>query len=73
MFNPSTDRHQDKAHAALLQLVKQEADRDGIMSFARFMELALYAPGLGYYERSENVVGRSGDFFYERLRRAALR
>ena len=32
------------------------------ISFARFMELALYAPGLGYYERQQ-AIGRRGDFF----------
>lgn len=35
----------------------------GVLSFARFMDLALYAPGVGYYERVEPVVGRSGDFY----------
>jgi len=27
------------------------------------MDLALYAPGLGYYERSQRTVGRRGDFY----------
>lgn len=35
----------------------------GAVPFARFMELALYAPGLGYYERSPRPVGRRGDFY----------
>lgn len=39
------------------------ASAGGVLSFARFMELALYAPGLGYYEREEPIVGRSGDFY----------
>ena len=34
----------------------------GAIPFARYMALALYKPGLGYYERSERVVGRGGDF-----------
>ena len=33
------------------------------MSFERFMELALYAPGVGYYERPEGRIGRRGDFY----------
>ena len=38
--------------------------RDGrIVPFARFMELALYCPKLGYYERLEHTPGRSGDFY----------
>ncbi len=39
------------------------ASAGGILPFARFMELALYAPGLGYYEREEPIVGRAGDFY----------
>ncbi len=37
--------------------------RGGPISFARYMELALYTPELGYYERSGQQVGRSGDFY----------
>ncbi len=44
-----------------LQL-QEEIDRCGPISFARYMELALYAPGLGYYER-QREIGRRGDFF----------
>ncbi len=33
------------------------------MSFARFMELALYCPHYGYYERKEDTPGRRGDFY----------
>jgi len=35
------------------------------MRFDRFMELALYCPGLGYYAKTEgpSPVGRSGDFY----------
>jgi SAM-dependent MidA family methyltransferase len=42
--------------------IEQEIHQRGPISFARFMELALYAPGLGYYERRRKI-GRSGDFF----------
>jgi SAM-dependent MidA family methyltransferase len=34
----------------------------GRLSFARFMELALYEPGLGYYRRHDDRATRSGDF-----------
>ena len=34
----------------------------GWLSFARFMELALYAPGLGYYSAGSTKLGRAGDF-----------
>ncbi len=34
----------------------------GWISFARYMELALYAPGLGYYSGGATKFGRAGDF-----------
>lgn len=40
-----------------------EASPERVISFARFMELALYHPEHGYYNRSENIIGKSGDFF----------
>src|SRR5208283_2626300 len=47
---------------ALARQIHEEIKRQGPISFARFMELALYAPGLGYYER-QREIGRRGDFF----------
>lgn len=43
----------------------ERADADATMSFARFMELALYHPELGYYQRKKKRVGygRGTDFF----------
>ncbi|MHB1331624.1 MAG: class I SAM-dependent methyltransferase [Sulfuriferula sp.] len=35
---------------------------DGWISFARYMELALYAPGLGYYSGGSAKFGAAGDF-----------
>ncbi|MHB8535175.1 MAG: class I SAM-dependent methyltransferase [Sulfuricaulis sp.] len=34
----------------------------GAISFARFMELALYAPALGYYAAAKHKFGAAGDF-----------
>jgi len=34
----------------------------GWISFARYMEMALYEPGLGYYSQGQAVLGRKGDF-----------
>ncbi len=34
----------------------------GHISFARYMELALYAPGLGYYSAGSRKLGSDGDF-----------
>ncbi len=36
--------------------------RGGWIPFARFMELALYAPGLGYYSAGARKFGAAGDF-----------
>src|SRR5512134_2531502 len=35
----------------------------GWIPFARYMELALYAPGLGYYSAGARKFGAEGDFF----------
>lgn len=48
---------------ALTQFIRQEmAVQGGYITFARFMELALYAPGLGYYSAGCTKFGRAGDF-----------
>lgn len=47
----------------LRRLIAQEIERaGGWLSFARYMELALYAPGLGYYMAGARRLGRDGDF-----------
>ncbi len=48
--------------SALVAKLRTEIDRTGTISFARFMELALYSPGEGYYEQAR-PIGRSGDFY----------
>lgn len=63
MLISATDEHAAKRHHALTALIQQEADRRGFISFARFMELALYAPGLGFYEHRGKAIGQKGDFF----------
>lgn len=43
--------------------IRAEIERDGgWMSFARYMALALYAPGAGYYMAGARKLGRDGDF-----------
>lgn len=47
----------------LTDLIRSEiAAANGWISFARFMELALYAPGLGYYSNGARKFGAAGDF-----------
>lgn len=43
-------------------LAAEIAGRGGWIDFARFMELALYAPGLGYYTAGARKFGADGDF-----------
>ena len=44
-------------------LIRDElAGAGGWLSFERFMELALYAPGLGYYSAGSAKIGAGGDF-----------
>ncbi|MGV8941962.1 MAG: class I SAM-dependent methyltransferase [Lysobacter sp.] len=52
------------AHSGQLQaLIRQQiADNGGSIPFSRFMELALYAPGLGYYSAGASKFGEAGDF-----------
>ena len=38
------------------------AQAGGWLSFERYMELALYAPGLGYYSAGAHKLGADGDF-----------
>jgi SAM-dependent MidA family methyltransferase len=47
----------------LLEIIKAEIALQGAIPFARFMELALYCPDYGFYERESDTVGRGGDFY----------
>ena len=49
--------------ARLTLLIQQEiVAQCGWISFAHFMELALYAPALGYYTAGAHKLGAAGDF-----------
>lgn len=51
------------AHSARLRaLIAAEIDAAGSIPFSRFMELCLYAPGLGYYSAGARKFGAGGDF-----------
>lgn len=51
------------ASQALQQLIFDEIRaHGGWISFARYMELALYAPDLGYYSGGATKLGKDGDF-----------
>jgi SAM-dependent MidA family methyltransferase len=46
----------------LVMQIRNEIAASGTITFARFMDLALYAPELGYYQTPERRPGRGGDF-----------
>jgi SAM-dependent MidA family methyltransferase len=52
------------AHSArLAALIREQIGAaGGAIPFSRFMELALYAPGLGYYSAGASKFGAEGDF-----------
>jgi SAM-dependent MidA family methyltransferase len=49
--------------AGMSKILADEIQAHGVITFARFMELALYGPEYGYYEREEAVIGRAGDYY----------
>ena len=44
------------------RIAAEIARSGGWLSFARYMEMALYEPGLGYYSNPGQVFGAAGDF-----------
>jgi SAM-dependent MidA family methyltransferase len=54
----------ERAHSERVAAVirAEIAAAGGALDFARYMELALYAPGLGYYSAGAAKFGASGDF-----------
>jgi SAM-dependent MidA family methyltransferase len=54
---------QTQAMKPLSEIIRAEIAASGVLSFARFMGLALYCPDFGYYEQQKDNVGRRGDFY----------
>jgi SAM-dependent MidA family methyltransferase len=60
---PSPTAEEQAHHDKLTQRLREEmAAAGGAIAFDRFMELALYAPGLGYYAAGKHKFGERGDF-----------
>lgn len=60
---PSLTAEEADHCAAVTEFIRQHiAAAGGWLSFERFMELALYAPGLGYYSAGSSKIGAAGDF-----------
>jgi SAM-dependent MidA family methyltransferase len=60
---PQPDANARARSARLVEVIRDEIEAArGWISFARYMELALYAPGLGYYVAGAEKLGAAGDF-----------
>lgn len=59
---PVPSPEEQAASERLQALIRAAIERDGDIAFSRFMELALYAPGLGYYAAGKQKFGAAGDF-----------
>ena len=57
--NDAAAEHSAKTRAHLTSQINAAG---GWISFERFMDLALYAPGLGYYSGGAQKLGKGGDF-----------
>ncbi|MFH1650849.1 MAG: SAM-dependent methyltransferase [Chloroflexota bacterium] len=44
-------------------MIREQITRRGRITFAEYMELALYSPELGYYTSAHPVIAAEGDFF----------
>lgn len=64
MLSLPTPDSEALAHSArLCDLIRQDIEaQGGWIPFSRYMELALYAPGLGYYSAGARKFGSRGDF-----------
>ena len=58
-LDPDAQTHSERLRGLIHAVI---ADAGGAIPFSRFMELALYAPGLGYYSAGSTKFGRAGDF-----------
>jgi SAM-dependent MidA family methyltransferase len=47
----------------IVEKIAAEIRSRGTIPFARFMEMALYCPDYGFYEKEKDNIGRRGDFF----------
>jgi SAM-dependent MidA family methyltransferase len=54
----------EKEHSELLKgkIASQIASQEGWLPFSQYMEMALYEPGMGYYNAGAHKLGPGGDF-----------
>jgi SAM-dependent MidA family methyltransferase len=57
--SPAVRTHSEQLLAVIKQTIQQQGD---LLSFAHFMEVALYHPEFGYYNSPSFALGQRGDF-----------
>ena len=60
--SPRDSAREAKSTPDLVERLHDEIAANGPMTFARFMDAALYDPTHGYYRSDERRPGRGGDF-----------
>ena len=60
---PSDSGPDRSVDPVLRRRLRAAADGDGFLPFDRFMEISLYDPGRGFYDRASTRLGREGDFY----------
>jgi SAM-dependent MidA family methyltransferase len=58
-LTPDEEAHSERLAARIRAEIEASG---GWISFARFMQMALYEPGLGYYSAGSRKLGAAGDF-----------
>lgn len=53
---------QPSGHPELISLLREQISSDGAITFAEFMDTALYHEAFGYYRQPDRKPGRGGDF-----------
>ena len=59
---PEPPEELKRLSAELSDRIREKIDQNGPISFSRYMEMALYEPGLGYYSAGLQKFGEGGDF-----------
>src|SRR5215469_13306544 len=50
-------------YSTLHQLISERIQREGPITFAEYMRMALYEPGYGYYTTGGTKTGWEGDYY----------
>jgi len=60
---PSAETPPPPPGPEILEALARRAEPDGFVPFDRYMDVALYGPGVGYYARPRSPFGPRGDFY----------